>query len=295
MREKVLGSYARAFGCNLEEAEVEEITSYRNLGELFRRSLKPELRPIAPGHDTVVSPADATVIHLGKVEEERIEQVKGLSYSLRSFIGPQTWRSNHGEHTMDSAEEYHQGLCLKKGEMQLYHCVLYLAPGDYHRFHSPADWSVDFRRHFPGALLSVRPSFISWIEGLFNINERVSYIGHWTHGFFSFTAVGATNVGSIKVYFDDELRTNKWIKAKTFLDKEFLDVKAKKGQSFGEFNLGSTIVLIFEAPPDFQFNVECGQKVKFGQSLFESKAPVHVPGSDTEQEQEQEKQEQRGP
>lgn len=36
----------------------------------------------------------------------------------------------------------------------LYQCVIYLAPGDYHRFHSPVSWTVYFRRHFYGKLLS---------------------------------------------------------------------------------------------------------------------------------------------
>ena len=40
------------------------------------------------------------------------------------------------------------------------------------------------------------------IPELMNINERVVYIGSWEHGFFSMAAVGATNVGSIKIYED---------------------------------------------------------------------------------------------
>lgn len=40
-----------------------------------------------------------------------------------------------------------------------------------------------------------------------------------------------------------------------------------KGQPFGEFNLGSTIVLIFEAPRDINFNVYKGQKIKYGELI----------------------------
>ena len=32
----------------------------------------------------------------------------------------------------------------------LFYCVIYLKPGDYHRIHSPADWSILVRRHFSG-------------------------------------------------------------------------------------------------------------------------------------------------
>ena len=73
----------------------------------------------------------------------------------------------------------------------MYQCVIYLAPGDYHRFHSPTTWTPELRRHFTGELLSVSPKIAQWIPGLFCLNERALYIGKWEHGFFSFTAVGA--------------------------------------------------------------------------------------------------------
>jgi phosphatidylserine decarboxylase len=41
----------------------------------------------------------------------------------------------------------------------------------------------------------------------------------------------------------------------------------RKGEHLGEFNLGSTIVLIFEAPQDFKFRLKPGQKIRFGEAL----------------------------
>lgn len=72
----------------------------------------------------------------------------------------------------------------------MYQCVIYLAPGDYHRFHSPTDWKPEIRRHFHGELLSVNPRIAQWLPGLFCLNERAAYIGQWKYGFHSFTAVG---------------------------------------------------------------------------------------------------------
>ena len=50
-------------------------------------------------------------------------------------------------------------------------------------------------------------------------------------------------VGSIKLGWDAELKTNRWNKRAQTKD---IQKHFKKGQEIGEFNLGSTIVLIYE-------------------------------------------------
>lgn len=44
-------------------------------------------------------------------------------------------------------------------------------------------------------------------------------------------------------------------------------VALQKGAAVGEFNLGSTIVLLFEAPNDFKFTLQPGQRIRVGEGL----------------------------
>ncbi|XP_042612951.1 phosphatidylserine decarboxylase proenzyme, mitochondrial-like isoform X2 [Cyprinus carpio] len=275
LRKPVFRLYIWTFGVNMKEAAIEDLQHYRNLGEFFRRKLKPQVRPVCNSH-CVISPADGKILHFGRVKNCEVEQVKGVTYSLETFLGPHNWTENlTANRSLDEDDPgtYQDALVTKEGN-ELFHCVVYLAPGDYHCFHSPTDWRVAHRRHFPGSLMSVNPGVARWIKELFCHNERVVLSGEWTHGFFSLTAVGATNVGSIRIYFDKELRTNnpRYNKG-TFNDFSYVTnnrqegVSMRKGEHLGEFNLGSTIVLLFEAPRDFTFNLKAGQKIHFGEPL----------------------------
>lgn len=154
-----------------------------------------------------MSPCDGRILNFGRVDKGYLEQVKGVNYSLRAFLGDQTWPKNvpasqSPSADLDDPELYEKSILYNPEANALYHCVIYLAPGDYHRFHSPTDWEMFYRRHFPGELFSVNPSVARWLQGLFNLNERVVYYGQWKYGFFSMSPVGATNVGSIRVYTD---------------------------------------------------------------------------------------------
>ena len=96
------------------------------------------------------------------------------------------------------------------------------------------------------------------------------------------TPVGATNVGSIHINFDKDLRTNNLLREKpdgsyaeatytnssTLLRGHVLHV----GEEMGGFSLGSTVILVFEAPKErVEFCVQEGGKVKVGQALFRVK------------------------
>ncbi|KAM5200376.1 phosphatidylserine decarboxylase proenzyme, mitochondrial isoform 2-T2 [Hipposideros larvatus] len=272
LRRPVYSLYIWTFGVNMKEAAVEDLHHYRNLSEFFRRKLKPQARPVCGLH-SVISPSDGKILNFGQVKNCEVEQVKGVTYSLESFLGPRTSAEDLPFPPATSCSSFRNQLVTREGN-ELYHCVIYLAPGDYHCFHSPTDWTVSHRRHFPGSLMSVNPGMARWIKELFCHNERVVLTGDWKHGFFSLTAVGATNVGSIRIYFDRDLHTNSPRYSKgSYNDFSFVThankegIPMRKGEHLGEFNLGSTIVLIFEAPKDFNFKLKAGQKIRFGEAL----------------------------
>ncbi|XP_050427815.1 phosphatidylserine decarboxylase proenzyme, mitochondrial isoform X2 [Adelges cooleyi] len=358
-------AYSKLFGVSVEEVEL-PMESYKSLAEFFARRLKDGARPIS--HDQpVVSPADGTIVTAGRVTSCQVEQVKGVTYTIKSFLGTPTWLEDMSSLKLETSPLvtnntvkadlmkrdttsnnysgggwsinstflfYHYGLLtmhmycinfifnflyqgvsffslsfkkqdvvlsdstsektisverkekndddecetfdphwneyksklLRNPNNDLYQMVIYLAPGDYHRFHSPVQWTVKFRRHFQGELLSVNPKVAKFLPDLFVLNERAVYVGEWKHGFFSMTAVGATNVGSIRVYSDKGLQTNVRCRRRDFNQHDrSLETQWSKGQEVGEFRMGSTVVLLFEAPKDFLFDVEVGQKIKMGQ------------------------------
>ncbi|KAI9991506.1 hypothetical protein PInf_019200 [Phytophthora infestans] len=257
MREPVYKAWTAVYNCKLDEMKY-PLQDYANLGEFFSRPLKQSVRPFdtAPGH--LASPVDGTVTSIGVVNDSAnvltLEQIKRARYRLDEFLG-------------DLPSFFTNKTSASKGK-KMFHCVLYLAPGDYHRIHAPVDWQVEERRHFPGNLFPVNKTAARLIPSLFVENERVALLGEWEHGFFSLTAVGATNVGSIVITKEPEFRTNTALQdplmghciTKNYGGK----VDTARGEEMAQFKLGSTVVLVFEAPESFQFTIKPGDKVSYG-------------------------------
>jgi phosphatidylserine decarboxylase len=307
--------YAWFFNCNLDEMKDPVLENYPNLSSFFFRELKDGVRPIAdstlvsPADGRVLHFGEVTGSSIEQIkgvtyslddllgrkpaspteyaiksetfahaDEKEFAQVNGINYSLDDLLEGneisqpvETPNQNSTEPT-SAIPSWHT---LKPGN-KLFFSVIYLAPGDYHRFHSPSNWVVHSRRHFAGELYSVSPFMAKYFQNLFVLNERVALVGKWRHGFFSMLPVGATNVGSIKIHFDEDLKTNeKRVRNRgTYTEVSYQKVSSflkgyplQSGQEIGGFCLGSTIVLVFEAPQNFQFNIEAGQKIKMGERM----------------------------
>merc|ERR1711924_591667 len=160
-------------------------------------------------------------------------------------------------------------------DKEVHYAVLYLAPGNYHRIHSPAEVEFKAGRHFCGEVLPLREALLTSVDDIFAINERVCLSGRWCFGNFHLVAVAVTNVGNIYLDFDEKLRTNRMrdiavhcggdVSSKLYPN----GVKLKPGDSLGGFRLGSTVVLFFDAPKNFEWKVAVGDAVRVGRPLGE--------------------------
>ena len=160
----VLWVYSQLFSCKLKEAERDSLTQYTSLGDFFTRRLKPGMRPICL-ESPVVSPADGKITWQGKYSGGFLQQVKGVHYSLNYFLGLEnsegSYRKIHA-----STDDYKRLMFHKEGT-SLFQCVIYLAPGDYHRFHSPADWTITKRRYtVRHSIIQKMPPFRADLAGL---------------------------------------------------------------------------------------------------------------------------------
>lgn len=268
----VYSFYSKVTGANIDEVDG-PLLSYSSMNEFFIRKLKRGVHSIDPSA-TLVSPSDGKVLGFGSysfVEEDLdnilINHVKGFKFPLTQFLGEYEYKEN-GSKSKDKP----QFSFIKPSPKKLYYCSIYLAPSDYHRFHSPTNWTISCMRRISGEQLPVFPALLRKIPLLYVLNERVPLLGTWNYGRFSMTLVGSTNVGSIKIYGDTNSHLSKsslvkpWI-ANVEVVNEKNPLIVNKGDDIGYFKMGSTIVLVFEAPENFEFSVKEGDPIRMGQKL----------------------------
>src|SRR5438552_1865278 len=107
--------FAQRYRVDMGEA-AEGFEAYDTFAQFFTRQLKPGIRPIAPGETVIASPVDGVVSQAGCAEKGDCIQAKGIRFPLKQLLGDE-----------ESARAFDGGAFA----------TLYLAPRDYHRFHSP--------------------------------------------------------------------------------------------------------------------------------------------------------------
>jgi len=242
INKKLVGTFAKTYDINVGEAE-KPLSHYSSLGEFFSRKLKPGLRPV---DGELISPCDGRMIRSGYITDGKLIQAKGKLFSLSEFVPKNPWASE-----------------MEKGVFATY----YLSPKDYHRVHAPVSGSIQWVQVIPGELWPVNGWSVRNVERLYAVNERVAIGLETANGPCVVVMVGATNVGSVSLSFDGDIRTNEKGGVTQPLFRQYQDSKKLEvGAELGAFHLGSTVVVLYGST--FNLNPLASKKVQMGQSIL---------------------------
>ncbi len=239
--------YVKLMG--LDMSEFQDPSSYPTLNKLFTRAFL-EPKEITNDKCIMISPVDALVTDYGEIIDGKAYQIKGMAYDLAELFG-----------------EYHQEASKAVNGGQFVN--LYLSPKDYHRYHTPDILTIKSLTHIPGKLYPVNFPLLRNKKNLFIENERAIIECRDSKGrTFIMVLVGALNVGKMIITFEDAIKTNSDIREAQHYTYDNLSLK--KGELFGWFEMGSTI-LLFSEKGAFIPKLTINQKVKFTESIGEIK------------------------
>lgn len=285
----------------IDMSEFDPPQSYASLNALFtRRLLRP--REISVDETAFISPSDGVIFESGCCADLRAFSVKGCEYSLSELLGRTFTVSESGGavKNLDDAADAAQAKIISdesgatyaasgvraeiysdesgmsretsaigaQGGVNLSYANIYLSPRDYHHYHAPCDLNVLQALYIPADLYSVAKKFLLKIPNLYAKNERVILKCKMRNGGILWMVfVGALNVGKMRFDFDTRIQTNACANREGAL-YEYENLSFKKGEHLGNFELGSTIVLV--AQSEFlKFSVSSETAVKFSQKIGE--------------------------
>ncbi|HSP18231.1 MAG TPA: archaetidylserine decarboxylase [Myxococcaceae bacterium] len=207
---------------DMTEAEL-DLRGYRRFSDFFSRGLRPGARTVDPGQGAVVSPVDGVVSQAGTLDAGSCPQAKGIHFPVEKLLDD-----------AELAERFANGGA---------YTTLYLSPRDYHRVHAPVEGSIVSSRYLPGELWPVNPPTVRNRDALFCLNERLVTVMDTAVGRCAVVKVGATCVGRIRAAYDDRLtHAGQAAGLRTY----FPPKPVPRGAELGRFEMGSTVILLFE-------------------------------------------------
>ena len=240
----VNSSYVGLMG--LDMGEFHHPNTYKSLNALFTRHLKED-RKYSLDADDFISACDSLISECGTISEDYALQIKGMRYKCADFIG--------SEFSDEEKAIVADGTFINH----------YLSPKDYHRYHIPTNLKVLKAVHIPGKFYPVNMPSLKKRLNLFIENERVVILCETGDGKrFYMVLVSALNVGVMQVNFEPRIQTN--AVATTPQTYTFDNLYLNKGDDFGCFEMGSTIIILAQKDM-LSLNVKAGQNVKYGETI----------------------------
>jgi phosphatidylserine decarboxylase len=241
----LIEQFIRQFKVNMNEAAQPDFKRHQNFNNFFTRPLADGLRPISD--DAVACPADGAISQAGTIEEGRIFQAKGQSYTTEELLGGDS----------ELAAHFDDG----------YFATIYLSPKDYHRVHMPVQGKLLRTFYIPGDLFSVNAVTAENVPRVFSRNERLVCIFDTPQGEMALVLVGALIVAGIETVWSGQVAPPlRAIKVTDYTQPPAM-IELDKGAEMGRFKLGSTAIVLFPKSSGLAWTISAGEAVKMGQGI----------------------------
>lgn len=248
VKQWLIDTVVRKFGVDLSEAAEPDASKYPTFNAFFTRSLKAGARTPPSAAHVLSMPADGRISQCGKIEDGRIFQAKGQSFTTAELLGDETL-----------------GSLFHNGEF----ATIYLSPRDYHRVHMPFEGTLVETLHVPGRLFSVGPDAVRNVPRLFARNERLVCHFETAFGPMIMVMVGALLVSGVETVwsgieipaYGNRIQRKDWRGS---------GITLARFAEMARFNYGSTvIVLLPSGVGSWVTGLAAEQPVRLGEPMFE--------------------------
>ena len=246
--------FINRYQVDMSEAANSNPSSYKNFNAFFTRQLTSGAREIVDGDSSIACPADGAISQLGTIEQGRIFQAKGQTYSLTELLG--------GDESI--AAKFDNGKFA----------TIYLSPKDYHRVHMPLAGTLEKMIYVPGDLFSVNTVTAENVPRLFSRNERAVCIFSTDYGPMAVILVGAMIVAGIETTWAGQVAPIKRTVSTFDYQSKPEPISLDKGAEMGRFKLGSTAIVLFgEDTAQWESAFSAGTATRMGELLGVANSP----------------------
>ena len=246
VKQWLIDAVTRRFGVDLSEAAQSDAHAYPTFNSFFTRELRAGARVADADPHALLMPADGRISQCGPIENGRIFQAKGQSFTAAELLGDET-----------AAAPFANGVFA----------TVYLSPKDYHRVHMP--WTGRLREtvHVPGRLFSVGPAAVQLVPRLFARNERLVCHFDTEFGPMAMVMVGALLVSGVETVWSG-VEIPRYGDAVTVKDYRGGNITLERFAEMARFNYGSTvIVLLPQGVAELAPGLSAESPVRLGQRL----------------------------